>query len=162
MGTDIGILRAAPGHPVTAAVLITDPSDALLIAHPAKDGAPWQLPGGIVEQYESPAAAVRRQTREEIGLDLDISEHDLFAVEWLQATRPGRRDRFALLFAFPALLPSASERITSRGTELHAWRWAGRGEAGTLLHPAIAARIVGPLQLPGATIYREVRHEGPS
>lgn len=150
----------APGHPVTAAVLITNPSDDLLILHPAKDDAPWQLPGGIVEQHESPLDAVRREGREELDLDLDLQEHDLFAVEWLQATRPDRRDRLTFLFAGPVLHPADTDRITLQRDELDAWRWATRAEAESMLHPAIAARIVGPLQTPGRAVYRETRHEG--
>ncbi len=149
-----------PGHPVTAGVLITDPRDHLLLIHPAKGDAPWQLPGGIVEQGESPLDAARREGREELGLDLDIREIDLFAVEWLQATRPGRRDRLAFLFAGPVLGPADTDRITLQHEELGAWRWATRAEAESLLHPAIAARIRGPLQLPGGADYRETRHEG--
>jgi 8-oxo-dGTP pyrophosphatase MutT (NUDIX family) len=89
-----------------------------------------------------------------------ITEHDLFAVEWLQATRPGRRDRFAFLFAGPVLTTADTDRITLQRAELDAWRWAPRAEAQELLHPAIAVRIVGPLQTPGSTVYRETRHEG--
>ncbi|MGW4727683.1 NUDIX domain-containing protein [Streptomyces shenzhenensis] len=150
----------AAGHPVTASVLITNPDDALFIVHPAKAGAPWHLPGGIVEQSESPLDAVRREGREELGLDLDITEHDLFAVEWLQAIRPGRRDRLAILFAGPVLHPHDTDRITLQRDELNAWRWATRDEAQTLLHPAIAARIMSPLQTPGSAVYRETRNEG--
>jgi 8-oxo-dGTP pyrophosphatase MutT (NUDIX family) len=144
---------------VTAAVLLTDPGDRLLIVHPAREGAPWQLPGGIVEQNESPLDAVRREGREELGLDLDVRACDLFAVEWLQATRSGRRDRIAFLFAGPVLRRSDTARITLQRAELDAWRWADRAEASSLLHPAIAARIVGPLQTPGSAVYRETRRE---
>ncbi|MEV0559470.1 NUDIX hydrolase [Streptomyces sp. NPDC050597] len=145
---------------MTAAVLITNPGDDLLIVHPTDDDAPWQLPGGIVEQGESPLDAVRREGLEELGLLLDVREHDLFAVEWLQATRTGRRDRLALLFAGPVLHPADTDRITLQREELKAWRWATRAEAESMLHPAIAARIVGPLQTPGSAVYRETRHEG--
>ncbi|MFF2922711.1 NUDIX domain-containing protein [Streptomyces celluloflavus] len=141
---------------MTAGVLITDPRDYLLLVHHG-DG-PWQLPGGIVEQGESPLDAVRREAREELGLALDVNEQDLFAVEWLQATRPDRRDRLAFLFAGPVLDEQAGDRITLQQEELDAWRWATRAEAESMLHPAIAARIVGPL-LPDGAVYRETRNE---
>ncbi|MFI6052749.1 NUDIX domain-containing protein [Streptomyces violascens] len=144
---------------MTAAVLITNPSDDLLIVHPAKANAPWQLPGGIVEEGESPLDAAHREAVEELGLFLDLKECDLFAVEWLQAAHIGRRDRIAILFAGPVLHPADTTRIVLQREELDAWRWAPRTEAETLLHPAIAARIVGPLQTPGSPVYRETRHE---
>ncbi|MFF1776962.1 NUDIX domain-containing protein [Streptomyces virginiae] len=144
----------APGHPMTAGVLITDPADRLLIVHPAK-GGPWHLPGGIVEQGESPLDAARREAREELGIDIDVREYDLFAVEWLQATRPGRRDRVVFLFAGPVLDHDAA--ISLQPDELDMWRWAVRRELDGLLHPAVARRIVGPLQTPGAATYLETR-----
>lgn len=144
----------APGHPMTAGVLITDPADRLLIVHSAS-GGPWHLPGGIVEQGESPLDAARREVREELGIEIDIRPYDLFAVEWLQATRSGRRDRVAFLFAGPVLDPADS--ITLQAAELDMWRWAARSELDDLLHPSIARRIVGPLQTPGAATYLETR-----
>ncbi|MGW1770622.1 NUDIX domain-containing protein [Streptomyces sp. NPDC002104] len=143
---------------MTAGILITDPNDRLLIVHPAK-GGPWQVPGGIVEHNESPLDAALREVREELGLDLDVTEHDLFAVEWLQATRPGRRARVAFLFAGPVIDPADTDPITLQADELDMWRWAARNELDSLLHPAVARRIVGPLQTPGAATYRETRTE---
>lgn len=128
--------------------------------HPAKDGAPWQLPGGVVEEHESPLDAARREMREELGLDLVVQAHHLLAVEWLQATRPGRRGRVAFLFAGPVLYPYDTDRITLQRSELDAWRWAPRAEAHGLLHPATAARVAGPLVAPRGTVYREIRREG--
>ncbi|MFJ3825280.1 NUDIX domain-containing protein [Streptomyces nodosus] len=102
----------APGHPVTAALLMTDPADRLLIVRPVKAGAAkWHLPGGLVEENESPSDAVRREVREELGLTVTVDERDLAAVEWLQATRAGRRDRLAFLFSGPVLCPEDTERI---------------------------------------------------
>ncbi|MFF4407774.1 NUDIX domain-containing protein [Streptomyces sp. NPDC001262] len=146
-----------PGHPITASVLITDPQDRLLIVHPTKQKAPWALPGGAVELGESPLDAARREVREELGLLLDIQTHDLFAVEWLQATVPGRRDRLAFIFAGPQLSPADHDRITLQYDEIDAWRWEPPTSALQFLHPRIAARIVGSLQYPRPTAYLETR-----
>ncbi|MGW2514551.1 NUDIX domain-containing protein [Streptomyces scopuliridis] len=151
--------RIPSGHPVTASVLLTDTSDRILIVHPARPGAPWALPGGLMEDGESPVDAARREVREELGLDVDVRANDLVAVEWLQATRPGRRDRLAFVFAGPRLPQSDADRITLQANELDDWMWATPSSALENLHPRIAARIRGPLQLPGSTLYLETRNE---
>ena len=149
-----------PGHPITAAALITDSLDRLLIVRPKGDGKPWQLPGGIVEQGESPLVAVRREVREELGLDLDIQEQDFFSVEWLEATRPGRRDRLAFLFVGPRLTHEDSTCITLQRDELDEWRWAAHAEMKTLMHPKLADRIGGEFWMFSTPVYRETRNEG--
>ncbi|MCX4677541.1 NUDIX hydrolase [Streptomyces sp. NBC_01433] len=149
----------ATGHPVTAYALITDPDERLLTVR-SKQAAKWHLPGGIVESGESPREAACREVREELGLTADIRETDLFAVEWIEARTPGARARLVFLFAGPVLDGDDSARIALQRTELDAWRWTQREEFPTLLHPAVARRIVNPLQLPGGSTYREHRNEG--
>jgi NADH pyrophosphatase NudC (nudix superfamily) len=65
----------------------------------------------------------------------------------------------ALLFSGPVFAAGDTDAITLQRDELTAWRWAAPEEADALLRPAVAARIVEPLQLPGTTAYRETRHE---
>lgn len=146
------------GHPATAQLLITDHRDHVLIVLPAKDGAPWQLPGGVIEAGESPAQAAEREVREELGLTLTIRPEDLLAVEWLQAARPGRRARFVFLFTGPELDDGCYDFRLQR-TELAAFRWAAPGEARDLLHPAIADRIDAASEGPRLPVYREIRTE---
>ena len=151
-------MSPAPGHPITSYALCTDPASRLLIVRAAGLGT-WHLPGGTVEVGESPLDTVRRETREELGLTLDIQPDDLFAVEWAQARRPAARDRVVFLWSGPQLTEADTDRIALETRELEEWRWVTPSEAPSVLHPAVAVRIVARLQWPGRVTYRETRNE---
>ncbi len=140
---------------MTASVVLIDNRDRMLIV---RHGDRWQLPGGLVEAGESPRDAAAREVREELGLSVEISEHHLIAVEWIEAPRPGRRDRVAFVFAGPELAPADIDRIRLDAAELNAHRLVGRDDALLMLHPMIRRRIVGPLQLTNTARYLETRN----
>ena len=68
-----------PRFAVTAAAIITDGRGrVLLLKHRFRPGSGWGLPGGFMEKGEQPDAALRRELREEIGLE--VEQLKLFAV----------------------------------------------------------------------------------
>jgi 8-oxo-dGTP diphosphatase len=57
---------------VTAGALIfNDSGQVLLLKHRFRAGTGWGIPGGFLEQGEQPEQALRRELREEIGLEVN-------------------------------------------------------------------------------------------
>ncbi|MGD9590596.1 MAG: NUDIX hydrolase [Pyrinomonadaceae bacterium] len=54
-----------------AAVIRNDDGEVLLLEHYIRPLSAWGLPGGFLERGEQPEAGIRREIREETGLELD-------------------------------------------------------------------------------------------
>ena len=52
------------------ALIINSEKKALVLDHYIRPGSSWGLPGGFIEPYEEPSEAVRREIREETGIEL--------------------------------------------------------------------------------------------
>ncbi len=75
------ILNAGlPRKRAIAQLLVRDHEQRVLLCQLTYK-ADWDLPGGVVEVGESPAAAVVREVKEELALDL--TAHGLLVIDWL-------------------------------------------------------------------------------
>ena len=60
-----------PRFTVTAAAIVLDDAGrVLLLHHRFRPGSGWGIPGGFIERGEQPEAALRRELREEVALEI--------------------------------------------------------------------------------------------
>ncbi|HVQ36545.1 MAG TPA: NUDIX domain-containing protein [Pyrinomonadaceae bacterium] len=60
---------------VTSGAVITDNEGrVLLLKHRFRPGSGWGMPGGFMQEGEQPDEALRRELREEVGLELEKIE----------------------------------------------------------------------------------------
>ena len=70
-----GVWLTQPRFTVTAGAVVSDERGrVLLLRHVLRKGSGWGLPGGFLKASEQPEEAVRRELREETGLELDTVE----------------------------------------------------------------------------------------
>lgn len=125
-----------------AAVLFRDAEGRVLLVEPNyREG--WGLPGGTVESDdgESPRRGARRETAEEIGLDVEIGR--LLAVDWVQG--PGRPPLVAYLYDGGVLAAADFAAIRLQEEELLSWRLVPRAELAAYLPGALGRRVLAAL-----------------
>jgi 8-oxo-dGTP pyrophosphatase MutT (NUDIX family) len=117
---------------VAADIVLTRPDGRVLIVNPDyKPG--WDLPGGMVEEAESPTGGLTRELAEELGLG-ELSP-TLAVVEWRP---PGIGGADLLMFCFWAdLSDDQAETVAVQDPELTDARWVSVEEARELLAPMV-------------------------
>ncbi len=112
---------------LVAAAVIVEKGRVLLTQRKAGahlEGA-WEFPGGKVEPGEDPRDALRRELREEIGIEADVGE-----IVDVTFHRYEDADQSVLLLFFEASLAKGSPE--PRAIDVAAFEWAG----GEKLDPA--------------------------
>ncbi|MFD0775064.1 NUDIX domain-containing protein [Streptomonospora algeriensis] len=121
-----------------AAALLSTADGRLLLVKPTyKPG--WSLPGGVIEEGESPLAACRRECAEELGFVPALKE--LVCVDWLPGElHPNRRP--ATVFVFSGALEEADlARVRLPADELSDAFLAGPQEWAELVSQGLLRRI---------------------
>ncbi len=127
-----------------AAVVFRDAGGRVLLVEPGyREG--WTLPGGTVESDdgETPRQGARRETLEEIGLDVRVGR--LLAVDW--AHGPGRPPIVAYLYDGGVLSADDLDAIRLQEDELLSWRLVPREELGDHLLGSLHGRVLAALDV---------------
>jgi ADP-ribose pyrophosphatase YjhB (NUDIX family) len=85
----------------------------------------WDLPGGVVEPGESPRDGVRREVREELGLD--VAAPALMTVNWMPAWRAWD-DACVFVFDLGVHDPAMTRGLALQPTEIAAVHWCDDAE----------------------------------
>lgn len=119
-----------------ASTLFRDAGGRILIAETTyREDGKWVLPGGTIESAdgETPREAARRETLEEVGLDVEPGV--LLTVDWVQGPS-GRPPLTSYMYDGGVLDEAALGAILLQEEELSAWRMATPEEAQEYLSPA--------------------------
>ncbi|MEU3255096.1 NUDIX hydrolase [Streptomyces sp. NPDC006997] len=125
-----------------AAALFRDTEGRVLLVDPNyREG--WALPGGVVESDdgETPRQGARRETAEEIGLDVELGR--LLAVDWVPG--PGRPPVVAYVYDGGVLGADDLASIRLQEEELLSWRLVPRADLPAHLPGALGRRVVAAL-----------------
>lgn len=125
-----------------AAVLFRDGQGRVLLVEPNyREG--WALPGGTVESDlgETPRRAARRETLEEIGLDVELGA--LLAVDWVPGV--ARPPIAAYVYDGGVLTEERIEAIRLQEEELVSWRLVSHDEIRKYLLGSLGDRVLAAL-----------------
>ncbi|WNV86645.1 NUDIX hydrolase [Umezawaea sp. Da 62-37] len=122
-----------------AGVIFRDAHDRVLIVETTYGAKTWEIPGGALEEGESPLAGARREVREELGLDLQPGR--LLAVDWVPPRPDGRPALTNHLFDGGVLDEKQVASLRLADGELTRFTFATRDETAALLRPHLARRV---------------------
>ncbi|GAA2516778.1 NUDIX hydrolase [Streptomyces gobitricini] len=125
-----------------AAALFRDGEGRVLLVEPNyRDG--WALPGGTIESDtgETPRQAARRETLEEIGLDVELGP--LLAVDWVHGT--ARPPIVAYVYDGGVLEGEQFRAIRLQEEELISWKLVEPEDLPTYLLGSLGFRVTAAL-----------------
>ncbi len=110
------------------AMLFNEKGELLIVKPTYKDH--WSLPGGIVDDHESPAAALAREVEEEIGLQ--VPSFGFVCVDYI---RDGDDESLQFKFDGGVLSNDKIARIKLQAGELSDYKFVGTADAPRFLSP---------------------------
>jgi ADP-ribose pyrophosphatase YjhB (NUDIX family) len=127
---------------MAAGALFRDEAGRVLLVEPTYKPN-WEIPGGAVEQEESPPAACHRELVEEIGLDRPVGR--VLAVDWVPS-RQERPEGLILVYDGGVLTEADTAAIRLNADEVASYAFVEAERVGELVSELLARRITACLE----------------
>ena len=145
--------NSLPKKRMSAGALFFDEQGKLLIVNPTYK-PPWEIPGGIIEENESPREGCIREIKEELGLDWQPER--LLCIDY---DHPGtiRSEAVSFIFYGGVLREDEIDNIQLQQSELSEYRFVTIAEAGELVNGRLTQRLrqIMPIINSKQTLYLE-------
>jgi 8-oxo-dGTP diphosphatase len=140
---------------IAAGALFTDGDRVLLVRKTYGNG--WDIPGGYVDTAESPAAACRRELKEELGLDREPWR--LLVTDW--APNDDEGDKILYIFDCGPLGGDEAQIRLDDG-ELDRWEWVPVSRLGEYVIPRLIRRVTRAYEALGVGVSMYLEHGEPA
>jgi 8-oxo-dGTP diphosphatase len=149
----MSFFETLPKKRMASAALLLNVQNEILIVRPVYREH-WLLPGGVVEEQESPRQACIREVKEELGLDVTVSQ--LLCVDY-KLQQGTREEGLEFVFFGGILHEETIEQIQVQAAELSEVRFVKLADAIEMLNPWSARRLPFALRAykNGTTVYLE-------
>lgn len=129
--------RKRPHYIVTAALIWNDAGQLLIAQRPHDKmlGGLWEFPGGKCEEGETLEACLRREIREELGIDIEVGDH-------LTTVEHGYTHFSITLHAFHCRFCGGEPQALGVAD----WRWVSPDELDAFAWPSTDAKIIAALR----------------
>ena len=128
--------KTLPKKRMGAEALIFNNKNELLTLKPSyKDY--WSIPGGVIEENESPKAGCVREVKEEIGLDVSLQ---FLCVDWT-SSKEGKGDSLQFIFYGGVLPPEQENAIKLETEEISDYKFLAVDQALLLLSEKLKRRV---------------------
>ena len=118
------------------ALFFNDKNEILIVKPSYKDH--WSVPGGVVDENESPRQACIREVKEELGLEIDNVE--FLCVDYVSVI-PEKSENLQFIFFGGKLTPERINSIKLSPDEIAEYKFTSVDEALPLLSEKLSKRI---------------------
>ena len=138
------VTRNVRAEVCVGAAIVEQERILLLHRSPGRSYLPgrWDIPGGHVEEGESPERALRREVREETGFDVEIEQPAYVSIFPYRTRSGGRRTTIAVDFLCRRRRPARLEVPRLHPAEHTDFVWAARRDLWKYPTSAVLARTI--------------------